>query len=160
MGTQIILGNMWGYVPMILGLGVTTSGSQVPPCIPSTRGGYSQSLPSVNPRIRSTPHTSRTDEGTQWSYSREYTIEPMISRTIRFLTIWPIHHLSITRLSFILLIKIIYFLSVNFVLTFHTIISHRILTDLNGVELVSSNCIKLSLFQLRGNGKPISLTYF
>ena len=52
------------------------------------------------------------------------------------------------------------FFSINFVLTFHTIISHRILTELNGAELLSSNCMKLSLFHLHGNGKPISLTHF
>ena len=52
------------------------------------------------------------------------------------------------------------FFSINVVLTFHTIISHRILTELNGAEFVSSNGMKLSLFQLRGNSKPISLTHF
>ena len=52
------------------------------------------------------------------------------------------------------------FFSINFVFIFHSIISHRILTELNGAEFVSSNSMKLSLFQLHGNGKPISLTHF
>ena len=36
-----------------------------------------------------------------WSYSRAYRLDPMISKTIRFLMIWLIDYLSITRLSLI-----------------------------------------------------------
>ena len=36
-----------------------------------------------------------------WSCSREYRLEPMISKAIRLLMIWTINYLSITRLLFI-----------------------------------------------------------